>query len=155
MCKNLGKGGEDVIPPVEVTEDSIRVVLKELCIPVNLKGYEYLVKALLISSNNPSRSVTCKEIYASVKDELQLNLSIKSIETAIREAVSKATSLVENDTFKKIFGGGKTIICRGKATPSNTIFIRGVTEYLLVHERRLKYEKIHEQTAKETISENS
>ena len=144
-----------MIPQVEVTEDSIRVVLKELCIPVNLKGYEYLIKALLISSNNPSRSVTCKEIYASVKDELKLNLSIKSIETAIREAVSKATPLIENDTFKKIFGGGKTIICRGKATPSNTIFIRGVTEYLLVHERRLKYEKIHEQSRDKKSEQSS
>lgn len=151
----MGKGGEIVLPQVEVTEESIRDLLRSLSIPVNLKGYEYLVRAVRICSNSDTRNITCKKIYASIKDELSINLSVKSIETAIREAITKSAPFVQDEDFKRIFGANRVMVCRGREVPSNTTFIKGVSEYLTIHERRLKYETSDEQGRNKTSEQSS
>lgn len=139
-----------MLPPVEVTEESVRELLRSLCIPVNLRGYEYLVRALRISSNNQkSTPIGCKDLYEMVKAELSLNISVKSVETSIREAVAKALPTIPEDEFKKVFGASKAIICRGKSNMPNAVFIHGSTQYLIICKRRLKYEELNK------LSENN
>ena len=100
----------------EVWVDS---VFLELGIPQNVKGYDYLMAAVLLATDEPEliRAIT-KELYPRVADFF--NTTTSCVERSMRHALELAWGNSEPRTLFKLFGhtAGAT-----KSKPTNSNFI--------------------------------
>ena len=100
----------------EVWVDS---VFLELGIPQNVKGYDYLMAAVLLATDEPEliRAIT-KELYPRVADFF--NTTTSCVERSMRHALELAWNNSAPKTLASLFGStvGAT---KGKPTNSNFI----------------------------------
>ena len=108
-------------------EEKIYEILNELCVPFNLLGRHYLVKAVVLIKECGHASMT-KVIYPQVAKEF--NTSGSRVERAIRHAVECVFDNSNEEAIKKYFGFNVPQI-KGKLT--NSDFIYGLAEYLRLH----------------------
>lgn len=96
-------------------------VFLELGIPQNVKGYDYLMAAVLIATDEPELiQAMTKELYPRVAD--LFNTTAFRVERSIRHAIELAWSNGETKTLNRLFG--YTVgVAKGKPTNSNFIAI--------------------------------
>lgn len=102
-------------------EQQVMTLLKNLSIPSHLKGFTYLVEAiLLVYKHHQIINAITREVYPKVA--LAHNASSDSVERAIRTAITQSWSKPTTATKKEIFGD--------EEKPSNAQFIAKVSTYL-------------------------
>lgn len=96
-------------------------VFLELGIPQNVKGYDYLMAAVLIATDEPELiQAMTKELYPRVAD--LFNTTAFRVERSIRHAIELAWSNGETEILNRLFG--YTVgVAKGKPTNSNFIAI--------------------------------
>ena len=96
-------------------------VFLELGIPQNVKGYDYLMAAVLLATDEPEliRAIT-KELYPRVADFF--NTTTSCVERSMRHALELAWNNSEPRTLFKLFGHTASAT-QGKPTNSNFIAI--------------------------------
>ena len=96
-------------------------VFLELGIPQNVKGYDYLMAAVLLATDEPEliRAIT-KELYPRVADFF--NTTTSCVERSMRYALELAWNNSEPRTLFKLFGHTASAT-QGKPTNSNFIAI--------------------------------
>ena len=111
-----------------MVKNKIVKVLKDLGIPANLLGYEYLKTAIAVvhSDKNILRGIT-KELYPKVA---KIHSTTPSrVERAIRHAICYSMKMANKETIEKYFGN-----CASKKAPTNGCFISVVAEYIMMSE---------------------
>ncbi len=107
-------------------EKEITSIIQEIGIPANIKGYNYIRKAIMLVINNGNiiNAVT-KELYPLIA---KMDNTLPSrVERAIRHAIEVAWDRGDSETLNRIFG--YTInVNRGK--PTNSEFIAMIADNL-------------------------
>ena len=113
-----------------INEKQVYEVLKRIGVPFANKGYDYLKRAVLLTSDDVSylRSITTK-LYPAIAKEFGTTSS--RVERAIRHAIEIAWDRGNLDTLNSFFGYTVNT-CKGK--PTNSEFIALITDKL-----RLQY----------------
>ena len=96
-------------------------VFLELGIPQNVKGYDYLMAAVLLATDEPEliRAIT-RELYPRIADFF--NTTTSCVERSMRHALELAWTNSEPRTLFKLFGHTASAT-QGKPTNSNFIAI--------------------------------
>ena len=94
-------------------------VLLELGIPQNVKGYDYLMAAVLLTTDEPEliRSIT-RELYPRIADFF--NTTASCVERSMRHALELAWNNSEPETLYNLFGHTASAT-QGKPTNGNFI----------------------------------
>ncbi len=108
-------------------EDKIYDILNELGVPFNVRGRDYIVRAVELIYENGRMAMT-KEIYPQIAAEFEIE--VFCVERAIRYAIERAFGNGNNAAIKKYFGLNVDYDT-GKLT--NSDFIYGLAEYLRRH----------------------
>lgn len=113
----------------------VRKLLMSLGVPVTLKGYRYLVEIITTIRNTPNGDDlrVCSDLYKQVAT--RYGITPKSVESGVREAIMQSVPLLDEDTFRAIFGTSKRIICKGRVAPSPTTYVIGLIEYLKIRDK--------------------
>ncbi len=112
-------------------ENVIRKYLKELGVPQNLLGYEYLVTAieLAIDDKKYIHNIT-KMLYPEIAKRHKTKPT--RAERAIRHAIETSFSLMPYNKLEEIFSNTLDAK-RGK--PTNSHYIAAIAEVLMMNER--------------------
>lgn len=102
----------------------ISQLLKNLGIPANLKGYQYLLLAIVTYKQKPNISLS-KKLYPQIAQEY--NTTPSRVERAIRHAIEIGFTRGDRSLYKKIFENSISI---EKSRPTNGEFIACVAEWL-------------------------
>jgi two-component system response regulator (stage 0 sporulation protein A) len=106
---------------VEVTR-----VMREIGIPANLQGYQFIRNAIMIVLKDPeTMNYITKQLYPTIAEEH--NTTPSRVERAIRHAIEVTWSRGQMDAINSIFGY-TTNLCKGK--PTNSEFIAMVSDKL-------------------------
>lgn len=94
-------------------------VFLELGIPQNVKGYDYLMAAVLLATDEPEliRAIT-RELYPRIAD--LFNTTTSSVERAMRHAIELAWNYSAPKTLANLFG---YTVGATKGRPTNSNFI--------------------------------
>ena len=94
-------------------------VLLELGIPQNVKGYDYLMAAVLLATDEPEliRAIT-RELYPRIADFF--NTTASCVERSMRHALELAWNNSEPETLYNLFGYTASAT-QGRPTNSNFI----------------------------------
>lgn len=106
------KGGRD--PDIQV---DIERCLKNIGIPVKLKGYRYLVEAIKLELEKDGDTMVCKDIYTELAKKF--NTSWNCVEKNMRAAI---TCYEDERLISQLFPEGTTI--------TNSRFIKEVANYI-------------------------
>lgn len=98
----------------------IKKLIRDIGVPVNLRGYKYITEAVIIMLNS-EKNIFLTEIYENISKIY--NVSIESVEISIRHAIKK--SIENNSKIKKIM-----CIPENKSV-SNSIFLNNIKELTL------------------------
>lgn len=111
-----------------VSEKQIYDVLRDMCIPSNLKGYRYIKTAIKLIYDNYETYDGCltKTLYPEVAKIHETTSSCA--ERCIRNAKEYAFNIIPTDITKEIFG---TYFLYDQM-PSNAEFLYNIVEYLRV-----------------------
>ena len=104
-------------------------LMLELGMPAHLRGYHYLREAILLSMENMELvgSIT-KLLYPEIAKAFQTT-NIK-VERAIRSVIEIGWERGNEELIEKIFGYSRM---HGKTRPTNSEFILGVADFIIVH----------------------
>ena len=108
-----------------VTEAKIRKILRELCMPVNIKGYNCWVAAIKIYKNGGKGMSMVRDIYPQVAKACRTTPS--KAERVMRTAVEKVFDRCPVDTIDSMFGNNFNI---KKRKFTNTEFIVSMAELI-------------------------
>lgn len=118
ITKNLGIDINDIETNMAL-EININKILKDLGIPLNLCGYNYLKEAIsLCLSDFEKSSMVTKILYPEIAQTYSSNAC--KVEHGIRHAIQVAWNGEQTDLMKKLF----------KYKPKNSEFIALVTDYI-------------------------
>lgn len=119
----------DVAPQQQiVNRDKIMYdFMKELGIPANLKGYNYLVEAIQMLLKDPKmyEGAITKSLYPEIAKKYKTTSN--RVERAMRHCIEVSADRAGVDVMDKIFGMTVSAY-RGK--PTNSEFIYGAARYL-------------------------
>ncbi len=125
----------DVTPHQQTVSRSERFynLMKELGIPANLKGYNYLIEAIsiLLTDKEMYDGAITKELYPAIAKKYKTTSS--RVERAIRHAIEVATDRASVEIMYKIFGMTASADS-GRLT--NSEFIYGAANYIELLESR-------------------
>ena len=110
--------------PREIDEKLVKRLLKEIGVPVNLKGYRYICSAIVYLSQDKGMKISLG-LYPKVAKEFGTTGS--RVERAIRHAVERTFEKGNYATMSEVFGT-KTCAHSGKLT--NSEFLYTCVEYL-------------------------
>ncbi len=112
-----------------INEKQVYEILKRIGVPFANKGYDYLKRAVLLTSNDVSylRSITTK-LYPAIAKEFGTTSS--RVERAIRHAIERAFDRTDPETISSIVGNWDL----KKSRPANAQFIGGLVEYIKFNE---------------------
>ncbi len=106
---------------------AITALLHNLGFPANLKGYEYLRRAVMIAIEDTSAlSGVTKVIYPKIASEY--NSSPSNVERDIRNAIETSYTRADSRIFLKLF---KPIVDKRKGRPTNSEVIATLTQYII------------------------
>lgn len=95
--------------------------LRNFGVPCHLKGYQYLIEAIILAVKEPKLILAAKFIYPTVASKL--GTSPASVERCIRTAIQIGYKNSNPETIKQLFGN--TI---SKKAPTNMCFINTVSQ---------------------------
>ena len=110
--------------PREIDERMVKKLLKEMAVPMNIKGYQYLSKAIVVLSKEKGMKISLG-LYPKVAREFATTSS--RVERAIRHAVERTFERGNYDVINEVFGS-KVSATKGKLT--NSEFMYACIEYL-------------------------
>ncbi len=110
--------------PREIDERMVKKLLKEMGVPMNIKGYQYLSKAIVLLSKEKGMKISLG-LYPKVAKEFGTTGS--RVERSIRHAVER-TFEIGNYTMLYEVCGTKVSVTKGKMT--NSEFMYAIVEYL-------------------------
>lgn len=110
--------------PREIDERMVKKLLKEMAVPLNIKGYQYLSKAIVLLSKEKGMKISLG-LYPKVAKEFGTTGS--RVERSIRHAVER-TFEIGNYTMLYEVCGTKVSVTKGKMT--NSEFMYAIVEYL-------------------------
>ena len=110
--------------PREIDERMVKKLLKEMAVPMNIKGYQYLSKAIVLLSKEKGMKISLG-LYPKVAKEFGTTGS--RVERSIRHAVER-TFEIGNYTMLNEVCGTKVSVTKGKMT--NSEFMYAIVEYL-------------------------
>ncbi len=110
--------------PREIDERMVKKLLKELGVPVNIKGYRYICNAIVCLSKEKEMKISLG-LYPKVAKEFGTTGS--RVERAIRHAVERTFERGNYDVINEVFGS-KVSATKGKLT--NSEFMYACIEYL-------------------------
>ena len=108
--------------PREIDERMVKKLLKEMAVPMNIKGYQYLSKAIVVLSKEKGMKISLG-LYPKVAREFATTSS--RVERAIRHAIEVSWNRADYDMMNKIFGHS---IDYDRAKPTNSEFISTIAE---------------------------
>lgn len=108
----------------EIDERMVKKLLKELGVPVNIKGYRYICNAIVCLSKEKEMKISLG-LYPKVAKEFGTTGS--RVERAIRHAVERTFERGNYDVINEVFGS-KVSATKGKLT--NSEFMYACIEYL-------------------------
>ena len=104
----------------QIKNSEIKRLIRNLGIPVNLVGYEYIAESVNLMLKS-EKMMFLVEIYENISHKY--NVSVESIEISIRHAIKK--SVTNNNNIKNIMR-----VSEDKPI-SNSIFLNTVKELIL------------------------
>lgn len=110
--------------PREIDERMVKKLLKEMGVPLNIKGYRYLSSAIVTLSKEKEMKISLG-LYPKVAREFATTSS--RVERAIRHAVERTFERGNYDVINEVFGT-KVSDTKGKLT--NSEFMYACIEYL-------------------------
>ena len=110
--------------PREIDERMVKKLLKEMGVPLNIKGYRYLSSAIVTLSKEKEMKISLG-LYPKVAREFATTSS--RVERAIRHAVERTFERGNYDVINEVFGT-KVSATKGKLT--NSEFMYACIEYL-------------------------
>lgn len=110
--------------PREIDERIVKKLLKEMGVPLNIKGYRYLINAIVTLSKEKEMKISLG-LYPKVAREFATTSS--RVERAIRHAVERTFERGNYDVINEVFGT-KVSATKGKLT--NSEFMYACIEYL-------------------------
>lgn len=110
--------------PREIDERIVKKLLKEMGVPLNIKGYRYLINAIVTLSKEKEMKISLG-LYPKVAREFTTTSS--RVERAIRHAVERTFERGNYDVINEVFGT-KVSATKGKLT--NSEFMYACIEYL-------------------------
>lgn len=110
--------------PREIDERMVKKLLKEMGVPLNIKGYRYLINAIVTLSKEKEMKISIG-LYPKVAREFATTGS--RVERAIRHAVERTFERGNYDVINEVFGT-KVSATKGKLT--NSEFMYACIEYL-------------------------
>lgn len=102
-------------------EEKIMKILDTYGIPHQIKGYEYLIEAIKLVSENKAMSMT-KELYPAIARKK--NTEPSRVERAIRHAITVA------ETYEMEADFGIKFVYRKTGKPTNSNFIITIVDFL-------------------------
>lgn len=112
------------LTPREIDERIVKKLLKEMGVPMNIKGYRYLSNAIVTLSKEKEMKISIG-LYPKVAREFATTSS--RVERAIRHAVERTFERGNYDVINEVFGS-KVSATKGKLT--NSEFMYACIEYL-------------------------
>ena len=107
-------------------EINVTDMIHEIGIPANIKGYQYLRDAIILSvCENELISAVTKQLYPRVAKNF--NTSASRVERAIRHAIEVACIRGNEEALYKLFG---YTISKSKGKPTNSEFIAMIADKL-------------------------
>lgn len=115
----------------EDLETCITLVIHEIGIPANIRGYQYLRDAIRLTTENEEAvySIT-KQLYPAVAEHYRTTSA--RVERAMRHAIQIAWDRGNLDILKKYFGYTVSSM-RGK--PTNSEFIAMISDHLRLQQK--------------------
>ena len=110
--------------PREIDERMVKKLLKEIGVPLNIKGYRYLSSAIVTLSKEKGMKISLG-LYPKVAREFDTTGS--RVERAIRHAVERTFERGNYDTINEVFGS-KVSATKGKL--ANSEFMYACIEYM-------------------------
>ncbi len=112
----------------ESLERDVTDIIRQAGIPANIKGYQYLREAIMMSVEDISKlQYITKTLYPAIAQKFHTNSS--SVERAIRHAIYVAWSRGNQEYMSDMFG---CHFKEGKAKPTNSEFIALITDRLRI-----------------------
>lgn len=110
--------------PREIDERMVKKLLKEMGVPVNIKGYRYICNAVVCLSKEKEMKISLG-LYPKVAKEFGTTGS--RVERAIRHAVERTFETGSYEVLDKIFG---ETVRNNKGKVTNSEFLYTCVEYL-------------------------
>lgn len=115
----------------DIKFDNLKIIVTNLVhqlgVPPHIKGYYYLIEAIIIAVNDiNSITAMSKVIYSSIAKTY--NTSVRGVECAIRHAIKIAWSKSNLASQKRFFDYSSS-----KYKPTNAEFIATIAVYLHLH----------------------
>ena len=100
-------------------ENDIATIMKSIGVPINIKGYRYLIDSIILVVNDATilNSIT-KKLYPTVARKH--NTTSTGVERAIRHAIENTWSKKEINSIENTF---KYTCCKRNGKPTNSEFI--------------------------------
>lgn len=115
---------------MEGLKETVTRYLKELGVPANIRGYDYLRKAIeLTITDRNNLNVVCRNLYPVIAT--QYGVAIGAVERGIRLAIKKSMLRGNCDLINKIFG---FTIDPDTGLATNTEYIAAVADYIKTKE---------------------
>lgn len=124
VCHNEN-GGEVMDNSTKISEEEVKNVLIELGVPVNVRGYRYLVSSIVGVTRDPAWKKLTLDVYADIAKEY--GKSSGSVEKNIRYAIAKSLDSAPEDKIREVFGVSNESFKDG-ITASRYIY--GISEYI-------------------------
>ena len=115
---------ESSATPREIDERMVKKLLKEMAVPMNIKGYMFLSTAIVLLSKKKEMKISIG-LYPKVAKEFGTTGS--RVERSIRHAVERTFEIGNYDVLYEVFGT-KVSATKGKLT--NSEFMYACIEYL-------------------------
>lgn len=110
--------------PREIDERMVKKLLKEMGVPVNIKGYRYICNAVVCLSKEKEMKISL-ELYPKVAKEFGTTGS--RVERSIRHAVERTFETGSYEVLDEIFG---ETVRNNKGKVTNSEFLYTCVEYL-------------------------
>jgi len=113
-------------------ESQVTAIIHEVGVPAHIKGYQYLLEAIIIAVNDMDviNAVT-KVLYPEVAKRFGTTPS--RVERAIRHAIEVAWDRGDLETLQKYFG---YTVSNAKGKPTNSEFIAMIADRLQLARRK-------------------
>jgi two-component system response regulator (stage 0 sporulation protein A) len=130
LCKSIPRRGENMNligrPSDRTLEISVTNTIHAVGVPANIKGYQYLRDAIIMSINDTELiNAVTKQLYPKVAEKH--NTSPSRVERAIRHAIEVACVRGNEEELYRLFG---YTVNNAKGKPTNSEFIAMIADKL-------------------------
>jgi two-component system response regulator (stage 0 sporulation protein A) len=118
--------------PYSNIESDVTDIIREIGIPANIKGYQYIREGIIMAVNDVNMlNYITKLLYPTIAKKYKTTSS--SVERAIRHAIEVAWNRGQIDVINDMFG---YTVNAGKGKPTNSEFIALIADKLRIEYRK-------------------